>query len=89
MKMTVLEIESLSHTVAREFGGDVSITGVTAADGEADHAELLIAVSGRGAEPCVIQLNVPRTHRAELERTLRDRFRSLLTEQSQECVNQT
>jgi hypothetical protein len=85
MKMTVLEIEAISRSVAKEFNGDLSIVGVTAADGEADHAELLIALSGCVDEPCEVQVNVPRGERTELEGALRDRFRSAIADQRQQA----
>jgi hypothetical protein len=78
MRLTADEIGEISRSIATEYAGQLSIVGVTAADGEADHAELLIEVTSCGEEPCTTQINVPRTDRAEMERALRDQLQAAL-----------
>lgn len=71
MKLTVLEIEKLSRSVVRDYGGDLAIAGVTATDGEAHHVELLFTLTGCHDEPCRILVNVPRNDRETMQRELR------------------
>ena len=71
MRLTVLEIEDISRSVAGEYGGNLALGGVTANDGEADHAELLFTVTGCHDEPCLIMVNVPRSDRETMQRELR------------------
>ena len=70
MKLTVPEIEDISRSVVREYA-DLAIAGVTANDGEADHAELLFTITGCHDEPCMIMVNVPRCDRETMQRELR------------------
>lgn len=79
MKLTVLEIEAISRSIVREYD-DLSIAGVTAADGEADHAELLVAIAACHEDPCMVLVSVPRGDREEMERALRDCLRTTVTE---------
>jgi hypothetical protein len=81
MKMTVQEIEETLRSIASEYDGDLSIVGVTAADGESDHAELLIELCLCDRETCMVQINVPRANRQVMERVLRDRLQSLLADE--------
>jgi hypothetical protein len=71
MKLTVDEIEGIGRSVARDYAGDLAIAGVTANDGEADHAELLFTLTGCHDEPCLLMLSVPRGDRDTMERDLR------------------
>ena len=72
MKLTVREIEDIGRSVASDYQGDFEIAGVTANDGEADHAELLFTVTGcHDDEPCMVMVSVPRDDRETMRRDLR------------------
>ena len=88
MKMTVQEIEQVSRSVASEYH-DLSIVGVTAADGEADHAELLIEMCAcDDEESCMVQINVPRGDREGMEQALRSGFESAIAERGHDTFVQ-
>ena len=74
MKLTVREIEDIGRSVASDYEGDFEIAGVTANDGEADHAELLFTVTGCHDEPCMALVSVPRDDRDTMQRDLRDQL---------------
>jgi len=78
MRLTVREVEEVGRSVARDFQGDFAIAGVTANDGEADHAELLFTVTGCHDEPCMVLVSVPRGDRDTLERELRGQLADAL-----------
>jgi hypothetical protein len=86
MRLTVHEIGEISRSIATEHAGELSIVGVTSADGEADHAEILIALTTCDDEPATKQINVPRTDRIEMERALRDQLLAALLQQ-RECAD--
>ena len=70
MRLTLEEVEDISRRTASTYAADLTLVGVAATDGGADHVELLVTVSGCHAEPCMLMLNVVRTDRESLERDL-------------------
>jgi hypothetical protein len=77
MRMTLDEITSLSREIAHEFGNALEVTSVVSIDGESEHVELLLSVSGCHPEPCSIVLNVPRDDRA-MQGEMRARIREAI-----------
>jgi hypothetical protein len=74
MTLSVPEITRIAAEVAREHDGALLVLGVSSSDGGSGRAEILIRVRGCHAEPCTIQLNVPRNHHSELELELRTKL---------------
>ena len=60
MRMPLEEVTRRTRTIAREFSSSLDVTRVVANDGESDHVELLLTISGCHAEPCAIMVNLPR-----------------------------
>jgi hypothetical protein len=54
MRMPLEEVVSRTQTVARGFTRSIEVTRVVAADGEADHVELLVTIAGCHETPCTV-----------------------------------
>jgi hypothetical protein len=77
MRMTLDEITALGREVAREFSNALEVTSVVSIDGESEHVELLLSVSGCHEEPCSIVVNLPRDD-AAMQAEMRARMREAI-----------
>jgi hypothetical protein len=76
-RMTVQEIEEASRSIVTEFGSELSVLAVSAADGESDHAEVLIEVRDSDEEPSLAEINVPRCDSEQMAHALRKQLSSI------------
>ena len=77
MRMPLEELTSRIRAVAVEYSGSVNVAGVLASDGESDHVELLLTLTGCHQEPCTVMVTLPRDHEA-FEAALREQVREAL-----------
>ncbi len=71
------EVTSRMRSIAKEFSPAIDVAQVVANDGEADHVELLVTISGCHDEACTIMVNVPRD-RDSFEGNLRSCMRDAI-----------
>ena len=77
MRLPIDDVETRSREIALEFNRSLDPIQVVANDGESDHVELLLTISGCHADPCTVIVNVPRDDRT-FDSDLRLRIREAL-----------
>jgi len=81
MSITLVTVRHLAHDVIRQQSADLTVIGVTAAEGHRNQAEVLLARAKHGGEPALFMVRVRRDRsesdlRQELRRLLREHLES-------------
>jgi hypothetical protein len=83
MALSLDSVTGISRDVVERHFPDVSVEGVISRDRDASRVELMIAVAGDDRESDLVMLNVTRTDEAALERELRNKLVTALSDRPQ------
>ena len=76
--LTLDEIAAISRSVALEHGRALQVVGVTATDGGAGRAEVLVTIKGCHRDPCRFLINVSRAEGDAFEKAFRSELHKVL-----------
>jgi hypothetical protein len=83
--LTLDAIAEISRSVALERGRALQVVGVTATDGGAGRAEILVTIEGCHRDPCRFLINISRAEGEEFEREFRAELRKVLRAHGQQA----